>query len=90
MSSPGKFKRSIIFNFNTVVKNIMIYLLKPSLSVDYISSENILQLQILPTVMEGEAFIFSLSNLDVALHLVICTVRFYSQKGVQVYLFVYL
>lgn len=62
MSSPRKFKRSIILNLSTVVKNIMIYLLKPSLSVDYISSENILQLQILPTVMEGEAIIFSLSN----------------------------
>lgn len=67
MSSPGKFKRSIILNFSTVknilVKHIMIYLLKPSLSVDYNSSENIVQLQILPTVMEGEAFIFSLSNI---------------------------
>lgn len=63
MSSPGKFKRSTILNFSTVVKNIMIYLLKPSLSVDYISSENVLQLLILPTVMEGEAFIFSLSNI---------------------------
>lgn len=90
MSSPGKFKRSTILNFSTVVKNIMIYLLKPSLSVDYISSENILQLQILPTVMEGEAFIFHFLILEAALHLVICTVRFYSHKGVQVYLFVYL
>lgn len=63
MSSPGKFKRSIILNFSTVVKNIMIYLLKPSLSVDYISSENFLQIQILPTVMEREAFIFSLANI---------------------------
>lgn len=62
MSSPRKFKRSIILNFSTVVKNIMIYLLKPLISVDYISSENILQLQILLTVMEGEAIIFSLSN----------------------------
>lgn len=88
MSSPGNFKRSIILNFSTVVKNIMIYLLKPSLSVEYISSENI-QLQILPTVMEGRPSYFHFL-IDAALHLVICTVRFYSHKGVQVYLFVYL